>query len=738
MKRIVLIILMILISALFTRGIEANGQTVTELEAIKVAKSPVIDGHLDDAIWKNRASVDDIFITYNPVDGKVLPQKTRVWVAYDEDNLYFAFYCHDTDPKGIKTSVTKRDNLWNDDWVGFALDSMGSKQCLYEFFINPSGAQADLYKTAQSGENSAPDWVWHSGSKIVEDGYTVEVQLPLKSIRFRSGENVKMNIMFWRRISRLGLSGSWPEISPGLGTLNSVTEVSYKKLNSQRLLEFIPSITYSSIWDRKSPDTWSDPEDRTDLGISGKYGVTSTITAEMTWNPDFSQVESDTFQVLKNNRYPIFYDEKRPFFMEAGDQFSLAGSTKNLWTPVHTRKIVNPLWGARLTGDVGNLSFALLASGDEWAGRELDDEDNYYLGNNALYTIGRAKYKLGGDSFVGMLYSGKELADYHNRVVAVDGLFRFGDNHTVTANYYYTDTNDPEEVEKYSGNAVSARYKYSSQTFYATGDFNYFDDGFRMDTAYYQRTDIVSGQLFLMPMINLNSENQSGFIHRIRPFLDLRYVHDYDTDMDDSYAALALELDMTKQGYFSLYWFFHNDESWKGVVYDCNEIGGAVGIQILPWLNYHTCFNYGNMIYYDDDDPFLGKRFRIHIATDIEPLDTFSVYFSYEFTDFNVQETGEDYYDYHIFYSRVTYQPDNHLFFRALIQYDSYLDIVLSDMLISYELVPGTVLHLGYGSLHEKLFWDGEKREWLDEHTLREYYQTRNSLFLKASYRLQL
>ena len=290
-------------------------QNISVLKPVLTKVPPVIDGVLDDEAWKLGPIVDDIFITYNPHYGDVLPKKTRVWMAHDPDNLYFAFYCHDSEPGKIKTSVTKRDNLWNDDWVGLGLDTGGNRQSLYELFVNPSGMQGDLFNTPASGENGAPDWVWYSQGKIVNDGYIVEIKLPLKSIRFKNGKNVEMNVLFWRRISRLGLSGSWPALEPGQGMFNSATKVVFEKLDRQLKLEFLPSITTSSIWDRQNPAAWSDADKSTEFGISAKYGITSAVTAEVTINPDFSQVESDEFQVVVNRRYPIFYSEKRPFFM---------------------------------------------------------------------------------------------------------------------------------------------------------------------------------------------------------------------------------------------------------------------------------------------------------------------------------------------------------------------------------------------------------------------------------------
>ena len=314
-------------------------QNLRALEPIKTSTPPVLDGSLEDEVWKKAAFVDDVWITYNPVNGNEMPQRTRAYLAYDDENLYFAFHCFDNQPDLIKTSLTKRDDIFNDDWVGLSIDTVGGKKYGYEMFVNPSGIQGDIFRTGEK-EDSSTDWVWYSAGKVVADGYIVEIRQPLKNIRYASGKDIRMGIIFWRQISRLGMSASWPELVPGKGMSGSQADVMIPELSRPLILEAMPSITYSSGWNRLSPSSWSGADQTRDLGIGIKYGITSSIVAEATWNPDFSQVESDSLQVTVNQRYPIFYSEKRPFFMEAGNLFDLGGigeGMANMSKPVHTQ-----------------------------------------------------------------------------------------------------------------------------------------------------------------------------------------------------------------------------------------------------------------------------------------------------------------------------------------------------------------------------------------------------------------
>ncbi len=716
------------LSMLFTTPVLSAAGETSPKQNIRVLKPvltnvpPVLDGILDDEAWKPGPILDDIFITYNPYYGDVLPQKTRVWLAYDPDNIYFAFYCHDTDPGKIKTSVTKRDNLWNDDWVGLGLDTGGNRQSLYELFVNPSGMQGDLFNTPASGENGAPDWVWYSHGKIVSDGYIVEIRLPLKSIRFKSGKNVEMNVLFWRRISRLGMSGSWPALEPGKGMFNSTTGVTFEKLDKQLKLEFLPSITTSAIWERQNPDTWSDADKSTDFGISAKYGITSSITADVTLNPDFSQVESDEFQIAANLRYPIFYSEKRPFFMEANDLFDLAGPGENMLTAVHTRKIVDPAWGARITGEVGKGSFGLLAARDE---RPEQGNANFY--------IGRGKYSLGGDNYIGVLYSGRELGEQYNRAIGGDLTYRFWGNHCLEANYIYTFSNEPGSSGKYQGSALSAEYNYSTRSFYGELVFEQFNRDFRMDTSFYNRTGIRSGEVFLMPIFFPDKKKTPWFL-RLSPYSYAKYLHDTVTGMDDRLLVFGFDTQFTRQGYFGFQYKLIDKESWAGVTFGKGGIGGSSSIQLFKWLNMHLCFDLDKYIYYDPVNPFLGNRFRFHTSVTLQPNDKLNQRFSYQFTSFDRRSDGERIYDYHILSSYTTYQFNKYLFVRAQIQYDSYQEIVLSDLLASFTFIPGTVFHVGYGSLNENRQWSEINQRWEPDTEPGKYYQTLKSFFLKVSY----
>jgi len=180
---------------------------------VRVTSAPAIDGVLE--AWAAALLPLTEWLTYNPLNGDRIAQTTEVRAVYDDRFLYFAFRCVDPEPDKVRSTLSRRDSMWNDDWVGMSLDSVGNSQSSYDLFVNPQGVQADVLTTPSAGENSAPDFVWQSAGRRTAEGYDVELRLPLTSFRFKSGDVVKMGVLFWRRVSRLGVSVSWPDVPAG-------------------------------------------------------------------------------------------------------------------------------------------------------------------------------------------------------------------------------------------------------------------------------------------------------------------------------------------------------------------------------------------------------------------------------------------------------------------------------------------------------------------------------------------
>src|SRR5881296_254199 len=416
-------VVLVFVTLLDVFGLHADDRP--EFLVSRAQEPPKIDGALEDEVWQNSPLTLGDWISYNPLRGEKSTFRTDVRIAYDERYLYFAFHCFDPEPTKIRATISRRDNVFNDDWIGLSLDSAATGQTSYHLMVNPSGIQMDALNTPSSGEKFEADLIWDSAGKLTDDGYVVEIRLPLQSSRFAGGINVKMGILFWRHISRTGVSSSWLDIPPGQWVFERHAHLAFSELHQPRLIEVLPSITHNITQLRATQDRWNPWASDTNLGVGVKYGITSNITLDATIKPDFSQVESDAFQVQVNQRYPIFYTEKRPFFMEGMALFNVAGTggDGNMRVGVHTRKIISPDWGSKLTGTAGKVTFGLLDASDKTP-EDLGNRGAAIAGNNKIFTIGRATYSLGQSNYAGAIVTDTEHAGRFNRVAGGDLDFR--------------------------------------------------------------------------------------------------------------------------------------------------------------------------------------------------------------------------------------------------------------------------------------------------------------------------
>jgi len=389
----------VLICAIYLMTLSASAQEKLEpLKPLKAETPPVIDGILDDPVWQN-APHETGFKTYHPDFGKDMGEKTVVYYAYDRENLYFAFRCFDSQPEKIKASISRRDSIRSDDWVCVNLDSFNDQQSLYAFYINPLGIQQDS-RFEGGEEDFSVDIVWHSAGCIDNKGYAVEIKIPFKSIRFSHKEPVEMRIICERKITRRSEFATYPPLDPAQGA-NFLTQgrtLVFFDIKHYTLFEVLPGVTYNK---RSAVDRGklTSPGGEGDISLTTKYGITSHLILEGTYNPDFSQVEADAGQVDFNLRYSLFFPEKRPFFLEGKEKFNFGGYHEGdpLSAIVHTRAIVDPIVGVKLNGKIGDKNtIASIYAMDELPEEEIEDY--------AHFSIFRYKRALAQDSFIGGFY----------------------------------------------------------------------------------------------------------------------------------------------------------------------------------------------------------------------------------------------------------------------------------------------------------------------------------------------
>jgi hypothetical protein len=412
-------------------------------------KPPVIDGKLDDEVWK-QAPVFKDFLQISPGDNIAPSKPTEMMMGYDARTLYLAFRCFD-EPDKIRATVAKRDDVFGEDNVRVFLDTFNDQRRAYVLGFNPFGVQQDGIMTEGSGTDFSVDIVMESKGVITSDGWTLEVAIPFKSLRYEAGKGKLWGFNVWRNIDRFNDEiDSWMpnsrDISSQLSQEGHITGL--EGISTERTLEVIPSLTLSetgkrvnalSVAQLAANPTLLDPGRtlnqpiKVDLGLTAKFSLTPTVTLDLAINPDFAQVEADQTVVTANQRFPIFFEEKRPFFLEGIDIF------KTPIQAVHTRAIIDPDLAVKLSGKRGKNTFGLLLASDNAPGNFSDDERNNpntlpliqrFLDKNAYIGILRLKRDIGSGSNIGILLTSYNFIEKHNQLGGIDGRFKISKQKT--------------------------------------------------------------------------------------------------------------------------------------------------------------------------------------------------------------------------------------------------------------------------------------------------------------------
>ena len=715
-RKAALTVLLVLPSSLPPRAL--HSQEI--LTPLRTDTPPVIDGRLDEALWAEAPFVTD-FRTYAPDFGKVMLGETRAYMAYDAANLYFAFRSLDPEPGQIKASMADRDNIRRDDWIAINLDSFNDQQALYAFYVNPLGIQGDT-RYAGGQEDPNVDLVWFSGGQIDETGYTVEIQIPLKSIRFTQGDTVSMGVIFERHISREREAGTFPHLDPAQGEswLTQMMPMRYYGLDRSTLVELLPAVTYLN---QQAIDEGrlATEADEGSFSLTGKYGITSDLIFDGTYNPDFSQVEADAGQVDVNLRYQLYFPEKRAFFREGGEHFAVAATQSWSRDPVnsivYTRTIVDPIAGAKLTGKVSKKDF--LAS--IYAADEVSTETGGT--EYAHVPILRYKRALNDDSYLGGIYAGREIGGHYNRVGGLDGQLRITGASTLAYHALLSRTREDAESGTDGGRALGLHFVHSTRDF----DLNFLakdvSEGFRSETGFVWRTGLYQLGARFMPKFYPQSET----VRRVDVELVSAQTNDRVSDEWETYNHVQVQSYLLGRLALTATWSYAT-EIFLDKEFDTGGVALAGGGQFTNELYLTLSYQRSQAIFYSTD-PYQGRSTQARANLTYQPSDKLRADLNYTFVDFHRDSDGEKVYDYPIYWGRLTYQLNRYLFVRGIAEYNDYREELLTDFLASFTYIPGTVIHVGYGSLQDRIRWENGDYVNADR-----FLETKRQLFAKVSY----
>lgn len=713
---------------------------------IRTDTPPVLDGRLDDDVWQQAPGYED-FETFQPDFGKPLSERTVAWVAYDRGNLYFAFKCYDSQPDLIKSTVTKWDNLFPEDWVGVALDALNDQQSAYVFAVNAHGSQGDLMTDSNGNGDGSEDYIWDAAATLDSDGFSVEIRIPLQSIRFNMGREVVMGIAFVRRISRSSEQATYPPFHPEEGAMTTqLGKAVFRDLQYRRTYEILPSFTQSENEEADAGQLVRlDNESGPDPGLTAKVGITPTLTLDLTVNPDFSQIESDASQVDVNLRYPNFYPEKRPFFLEGIKNFNMAGigSFGAISQVVHTRTIADPSFGLMLSGKLGRAnSLAAILARDESPIYEEDGEQP------ADFGILRYKRLLKDESYLGGIVTVREHDSDYNRVAGVDGLWRLTGTMRIEGNAFYARNKDPESGEVTEAHNADLSWSYGNRNYTVLAGIHEISKDFRLDTGYIPRdgtttVNFLGRRTFYSEskLLQRLTVGYWGYVQRDRYF-----------DMNDGLQNIHVWFGMPRS--IQSEWdYTFGSEVYEGKSFDRSGFEIDMKGQVLKPLYISAGLGDKGSPYYDDpDDPFQGDVAYWWAFFNFQPTENFSTEFNTVHEDFTSRDDNLLLYDYQIYRIKTTYQFNKYLFIRGILDYTyvQYPDYgikypeegdvddeqgLTAEFLVGFTYFPGTVIYVGYGSRLENLKYDATELDYLPAKSLTEM---KRGLFFKASYNWRL
>jgi len=360
---------------------------------------PKIDGLIEDACWKDTEPVSG-FIQFDPVNGVRASEETLVWIVYDQKNIYFAFLMQDSQADKIWAELTPRNAYENNDSITVILDTYNDKRTSIRFAVNPKGVQKNSVET-----------IWKSGAVVRDDGWTAEMAIPFKSLRFSPQEDQVWGINFERYIYRLNEQDYWTEVDRDIPLLQQMGELTgLSGVKPGYNLEFFP---YAGV----RISRWEgEKDDKLAAGLDVKYGILPNLILDLTASPDFSEVESDPF-IFQRTPYENYFQENRPFFSEGSQYFQLSTEQSNGWGPsmslFYSRRISDPKIAGKFSGKTGGYSFGILGA--------LNKEEE----GDALYSVVRIQKDIFKNSQVGIYYAGMSTETDYNRNFAVDYNFNF-------------------------------------------------------------------------------------------------------------------------------------------------------------------------------------------------------------------------------------------------------------------------------------------------------------------------
>ena len=658
------------------------------------------------------------FIQRSPVDGKVPANKTEVWTGRTRSMVYFVFICHDNRPQEIRSHLARRENILTDDHVAVLLDPFQDHRLGTIFSINPAGVQADAAYSEANGNDYSYDQVWDSEARITRGGWVGIIAIPYLSLRFRP-DAADWGVIFQRSIPRNSETDYWPRIAQSIsgkltqeGTLRGMSNIPrshnlqlnpYALAQNEHTLQTLyPLDPYFSS--RNLEGT---------AGGDAKLVIKDSIVLDATINPDFSQIESDQPQFTVNQRYPVYFPELRPFFLENANYFA---------TPInllYTRTIVHPEFGLRATGKLGHTNLGFLAIDDRQPGAAFAPGDPLH-GQHALFDVARISQNFGEGSSLGLIYTDEEFGSSFNRIGGLDFTARFNNHWTSQGQAVESATrglDQPGQRASYSaGPASYLEFTRNGHFFNMDNTFQDYSSGFVTQPGFISTANIISD--------SNNTHNQwypkHGPIQSYGVETQARIAFDHQGNrvahgsQADAFIALARGMifapiagqnsdTLTPAEYPQLAGNRNFTQNFGGVI-----TRGAP----MPQLNYNILALFGGNVNYNPPvgaQPFLLHQNYLQALVSLQPLHPLSIDNTYLLDRDHSALDNTLVYESQTLRTKINYQFTRAFSARVIVEYDSTLvnpaetSLVRTKQLSTSALFtwlphPGTAIYVGYNN----------------------------------------
>lgn len=748
---------------LFAVAIPSIGGAVVQperknLSVPKLTQAPTLEDFEDmrpnDRMSAQMARADG-FVQRDPSDGKPATQRTEVYLGYDDKALYAVFLAFDSQPQKIRARLSRRDDIWEDDTVEIWLDTFDDQRRAYQFACNPLGVQWDGTYSEGSGWDPSFDSLWYSRGKLTAQGYIVWMAIPFRTLRFRPAQQQDWGLILGRTIVREDESTFVPFVSARTaGYLTQEAKIrGLRNISPGRNMQFIPYVSFRSSRSMDLRDTTTHAynfENHTlapATGLDAKFILKDSLVLDATVNPDFSQVESDEPQATVNNRFELWYPERRPFFLENANYFE---TPLNL---VFTRRIADPTYGLRLSGKTGPYSLGFLFADDASPGKTVPGADPL-AGSIARFGVARVSRDIGGGSGVGLLYTDREYENDHNRVGGLDAHVRFDGNWAASAQAVGSDTRN-QDGSSQTGPAYTVRVDRSGRQLRLSTRYNYISPDFVSEPGFITRTDI--GRFDQSVTYRFRPEGR----HLVEWGPSLSYSRSSDHDgvtLEERFAS-TLGLGFKGNTWLNAY-ATRAQETLRPVdfdtlignrTYDYESIGlnGQYGMSdkasVFASYGRNTRIDY---VTPNGVAPSLANGEGANLSITLRPLSALKIDNDYSFSRTWQLDGGATLFSTQIVRSKWNWQFSRELSVRVIGGYNAvFANPLLTslqptrnlnfDFLLSYVLHPGTALHFGYNSDLQNL--DPALRAYPDGSLMRThgYINDGRQIFVKLSYLLR-